>query len=132
LPVTMLIFSGPVILLLAFTVLSRLQGHAQQEGGHAAQLERLDEAKSSLAVSINYLTELQTHIKAQAEKQQRLSGLLASLESASKETTDELRRKLEAIAYVNRRNDMVKLAISFGLGVLASLIASAIWTVLQK
>ena len=96
------------------------------------QITELDNARANLSRAIKYLDDMKQEISANQQKQEELNNIVRKLESASKESAAELRAKLEAIGIVTKRREASKILAGFLLGILASLIATAIWTVSQS
>ncbi len=96
------------------------------------QIKSLDEAKANLRDSINYIDELRYSLEKKAHDHEELTNLIDQLTIASEDKADELKAKLDAVAYVNRKAEVVKLVLSFILGVVASVIASSIWEIISK
>jgi hypothetical protein len=96
------------------------------------QLRALAAAKESLASSLAFLDGIQAEIQSSSRRFEELSALVASLEATSKEKSSKLRQKLDAIAYTDKRTEALKMLASFVLGVIASLVAAAIWSSISR
>jgi hypothetical protein len=95
-------------------------------------LHILGSARKSLAEAISYMNKLEQNITLNVKKSQELSDLVDTLDSVSKEKVEELRKKLKAIEYLNRSGEYKRTILAFMLGVISSLIASAIWSLIAK
>ena len=128
LPLTVLIFMSPLIAVaIALIFLTNREPDKPQD-----QLRRLAAAKESLTSSLAFLDDVQAEIQSRSKRYEELSALVSSLEATSKESSSQLKQKLDAISYANRRTETLKLLASFVLGVIASLIASAIWSMMSR
>lgn len=99
-------------------------------GGYEKQLSALDEVKKNLKSSLDFVADLSSAVQSQQQKYLELKETVDILEEASKESAEGLRKKLEAIALVNRSKEFRTLVVAFVLGFFASLLASAVWQLL--
>lgn len=131
-PVEMIILAAPFYVIVYTPILVFLRSNTRVGNRFSNQIRKIDEAKGNLKSSIKYLDELRRSVEKKSGEHDQLSGLIEQLDSVSKEKAHELRKKLDAISYVNRRDEMRKFFFSFVLGVVASVIASAIWEVVSN
>lgn len=131
-PISAILLLSPFVIIASITYyLFSLKTKEDNADRFATQLQKIGEAKNNLSDSIGYLDELKTSIE-KAKEHEKLMIMVDQLSSLSDEKTDQLKKKLEAIAYINRRSDYIKLFISFVLGIITSLIASAISVAILK
>lgn len=97
----------------------------------STQLKNLNKAHKTLSASLKYLDELRGSIQDGQKQQKELKLLVESLRKASQESASELKKKLAAIGYVNKRKEYLRFALGFALGVISSLMATAIWSLLS-
>lgn len=91
------------------------------------QLIAIKQAMENLQDSLNFLAELKQSITDKTKKYNELEEAIEQLDLTSRESASDLKAKLNAIDFVNGRTKFLKLSVSFGLGILASLIATSIW-----
>ncbi|HEU4593944.1 MAG TPA: hypothetical protein VFS10_02165 [Pyrinomonadaceae bacterium] len=96
-----------------------------------SQITDLDSARANLLRATKYLDDMKKEILSNYQKREELSAIVKKLESVSKESAEELRAKLDAIEIATKWRYLNKLVIGFLLGVLSSLMASMIWSVLS-
>ncbi|KOO58685.1 hypothetical protein WH43_07470 [Rheinheimera sp. KL1] len=95
------------------------------------QLVKLGKFKSSLDEVTSYITTLQKDIEENARLQVELEEKVKILNSVATESVDTLKEKMDAISLASRGKNNKNLAISFVLGVAASLLASSIFQLLS-
>ncbi|WP_249605389.1 hypothetical protein [Chromobacterium sp. IRSSSOUMB001] len=96
------------------------------------QLNQIQAAKQALLSSTQFLEQISETIERSEKRQAELEAQVEALQSASKESTEDLRKKLDAISLVSRRQEYWRTGFAFASGVASSLVASGIWTILQK
>lgn len=132
-PITCGILTSPVVAAyVAFLFLINRSSMNRKPVKQKDQLRALAAAKESLASSLAFLDGIQAEIQSSSRRFEELSALVASLEATSKEKSSKLRQKLDAIAYTDKRTEALKMLASFVLGVIASLVAAAIWSSISR
>lgn len=95
----------------------------------SVQLLKLEGAKGALADATKYLVALSEAIEASKKKETQITAELEALKAFATDSTDELSKKLRAISLATAPQELKRTFIAFFLGVLSSLLASAIWRI---
>lgn len=94
---------------------------------HEANLLELGKAKSALQQSLVSVSTIEKEYKGKLESYQRLQKQLEDLQSVKEIDTEDLRRKLNAIAAASRTSVWFERGLGFLIGALSSLFASYVW-----
>lgn len=115
------------LLALWFYVMDKLLP-LRSENPKVDAVANLDSAKRSVLDALRYLDEIEEQVQQKEKQHSILNELVKSLETASQDTADQLRRKLEAIRYIEKKAEYARLVLTFFLGVFSSLFASVLWS----
>lgn len=121
------IILGPQVLWVRY-----LRRRQDRMGPAKEQLEALSSARKALADSSEFLAVLAADIEVNQKRQAQLEAQIETLKSLSSESADAIRQKLAAISFATRRQEYLRIAVAFFLGVVSSLVASAIWELFQR
>jgi hypothetical protein len=94
---------------------------------HETNLLELEKAKAALQQSLVSVSTIEREYKGKLESYQQLQKQLEELQSVKKIDTEDLRKKLNAIAAASRSNVWFERSVGFFIGVLSSLFAAYVW-----
>jgi phosphoglycerol transferase MdoB-like AlkP superfamily enzyme len=120
-----------LIYLLFYLLVDKPSSQKTSRDRSSAQLKNLNEARKTLAASLKHLDKLSRAIQDSQKKQEELTLLVESLKETSHESALGLKKKLAAIDFVNRRKEYWRYIVAFILGIIASLMATFIWSLLS-
>lgn len=99
---------------------------------HQTNLLELEKAKSALQQGLASVSAIEREYKGKFESYQQLQKQLEELQSVKEIDTEDLRRKLSAIAIASQNNVWVERGIGFFIGVCSSLFATYAWEKLHS
>lgn len=91
------------------------------------QLSRLSSARLGLQSAVASIENFEHELRIKTEQTEKLELELSSLKLLNAETAVDLQKKLHALQLMNRRNVWLERGLSFGIGVVSSLVASYAW-----
>ena len=94
---------------------------------HEANLRELSRAKIALQQSLSSIDAIENDYRSKVVVFERLRADLEALHSAKEMDTEELRKKLSAIAIASSKSVWLERSIGFATGVVSSILASYIW-----
>ena len=128
LPVLGLVTFGPMFFLgaIAIWLASRFY-YLNLSSIHEANLKELGKAKTALQQSLVSVEVIEREYKGKLQSFERLQTQLDELQSVKDIDTQELRKKLNAIALASRHTIWFQRFLGFAIGVMSSLLAAYIW-----
>jgi hypothetical protein len=94
------------------------------------QLQTLKDTRHGLLAAVEQIQNLEEDLRQKSSQAATLQEELRSLRTLNADTASELGQKLKALELVNRQRIWFERAISFVIGVTASLVASYLWQTL--
>jgi hypothetical protein len=94
---------------------------------HAANLKDLEKAREALQQGLVSLATIESEYKGKLQSYERLQTQLVELQAVKNIDTEDLRRKLNAIASASRASAWFERGLGFFMGVMSSLVASYVW-----
>jgi len=127
-PINLTVNLGPMIVLLGLAILFyRRFYYLNFSSLHEANLRELSKAKAALRQGLESVAVIEREYKGKIETFEQLKVQLDELQSVKNIDTQDLRKKLNAIALANRHLVWFDRFIAFVIGVVSSLIASYVW-----
>jgi hypothetical protein len=128
LPILLAAGAGPVILLGLVAAAFYLRHYYLNFAAlHETNLFELAKARTALQIGLKTVETIERGYKSRLVAYERVSEQLDELQRVKNIDTEDLRKKLNAIASATRSRLWVERGIAFALGVLSSLVASYIW-----
>ena len=128
LPIFSAVTFGPMVILLGLAVwlFSRFY-YLNIVSLHETNLKELGKAKVALQQSLVSIATIEKEYRGKLQSFERLSAQLEELQSVKDIDTQELRKKLNAIALASRRTAWFERFLGLVTGVVTSLLATYIW-----
>ena len=128
LPIFLVAGAGPVILLgLVAAAFYMKHYYLTLASLHEANLLELEKARTALQIGLRTVEAIEREYKDRLAAYERVREQLEELQSVKNIDTEDLRKRLNALASATRSRLWVERGIAFALGVLSSLVASYIW-----
>jgi hypothetical protein len=99
---------------------------------HESNLKELDKAKLSLQQGIASIVTIEREYKNKLELYERVQIQLQELQAVKDIDTEDLRKKLNAIASASKFSSWAQRTFGFLAGIISSLLASYIWQVMNS
>ena len=98
---------------------------------HHANLRELAKARDALQQSLSSIDTIEREYKGKLDSYEQLQKQLEELQSVKEIDTEDLRKKLSAIAAASRFSAWFQRVIGFLVGILSSLLAAYLWEMLR-
>lgn len=98
---------------------------------HHANLKELAKARNALQQSLSSIDTIEREYKGKLDSYERLQKQLEELQSVKEIDTEDLRKKLNAIASASRVSAWFQRVIGFFVGIISSLLAAYLWEILS-
>jgi len=124
----MLIAMGPPLLVVVGSAAYYTRWHASHRSKLVKeQLSKLSSARVGLQSAVESIEDFERELRIKTAQSERLESELASLKLLNSETAVDLQKKLHALQLMNGRQVWLERALSFGIGVVSSLVAAYAW-----
>jgi len=128
---TFIITMAPIGVGFAIWALIRTKTNGDRKSVFEKQLRALAEVQQRLSEAQTFAQGVTQEIADYQKRYSELTELIQAVDELAKESDEKLKQKLAAIERATTLRENVRVAISFVLGFISSLLASAVWSFLS-